>query len=177
MHNSDNYYPGEFAYGSGHINPSKAVHPGLVYETSKDDYIKFLCSTLDEGRVRLISGDNSSCQTRSDKGLVKDLNYPSLAAIVTPLKSSNIKFSRTVKNVGLPNSTYEAKILPTMEVEIKVAPKVLSFKLWNEEKTFTVTVVGKYLPDASHVSVPLVWSDGTHTVTSPILVRSSHNLS
>ncbi|CAN6561882.1 unnamed protein product [Malus baccata var. baccata] len=177
MHNSDNYYPGEFAYGSGHINPLKAVHPGLVYKTSKDDYIKFLCSILDEARVRLISGDNGSCPTGSDKGSVKDLNYPSLAAIVTPLKSFNIKFSRTVKNVGLPNSTYEAKILPTKEVEIKVAPKVLSFKSLNEEKTFTVTVVGKDLPDASHVSVPLIWSDGIHTVTSPILVRSAHNLS
>ncbi|KAM1503527.1 hypothetical protein EV2_029238 [Malus domestica] len=63
------------------------------------------------------------------------------------------------------------------KLKIKVAPKVLSFKSWNEEKTFTVTGVGKDLPDASHVSVPLVWSDGTHTVTRSILVRSSHNLS
>lgn len=111
---------------------------------------------MDEARVRLISGDNSSCPTGSNKGSVNDLNYPSLAAIVTPLKSFKIKFSRTVKNVGLPNSTYKAKILPTTEVEIKVVPKVLSFKSFNEEKTFTVTVVGKDLPDASHVSVPLV---------------------
>lgn len=114
---------------------------------------------------------------RLQQRIAGDLNYPSLAAIVTPLKSFKIKFSRTVKNVGLPNSTYEAKILPATEVEIKVALKVLSFKSLNEEKAFTVTVDGKDLPDASYVSVPLVWSNGTHTVTCPILVRSAHNLS
>lgn len=33
----------EFAYGAGLINPVKAVNPGLVYDISEADYIKFLC--------------------------------------------------------------------------------------------------------------------------------------
>ncbi|CAN6561881.1 unnamed protein product [Malus baccata var. baccata] len=180
MNNTDYYYPGEFAYGSGHINPVKAVDPGLVFETSRGDYIKLLCSILDEAKVRLISGDNSTCPTGSEKGSSKDLNYPSLAANVTPMESFTIKFSRTVKNVGLTNSTFKAKILtnskarflPTTEVDIKVMPEVLSFKSLNEEKAFTVTVVGKDFPEGSHLSASLVWSDGTHTVRSPVIVRS-----
>ncbi|KAM1263429.1 hypothetical protein ACFX2G_029047 [Malus domestica] len=180
MNNTDYYYPGEFAYGSGHINPLKAVDPGLVFETSRGDYIKLLCSILDEAKVRLISGDNSTCPTGSEKGSSKDLNYPSIAANVTPMESFAIKFSRTVKNVGLTNSTFKAKILtnskarflPTTEVDIKVTPEVLSFKSLNEEKAFTVTVVGKDFPSGSHLSASLVWSDGTHTVRSPVIVRS-----
>ncbi|CAK9187889.1 unnamed protein product [Ilex paraguariensis] len=35
---------GEFSYGAGHIDPLKATHPGLVYETFKEDYVKMLCS-------------------------------------------------------------------------------------------------------------------------------------
>ena len=32
-----------FATGAGHVNPSKANDPGLVYEIQPDDYIPYLC--------------------------------------------------------------------------------------------------------------------------------------
>ena len=67
----------EFVYGSGQINPTKAVDPGLVYDTSKEDYINLLCSLgYDEKNLRLISGDNSTCPEVSTKTLARDLNYP-----------------------------------------------------------------------------------------------------
>ncbi|CAL2237523.1 unnamed protein product [Prunus armeniaca] len=172
MNHTDNVSPAEFAHGSGHINPVTALEPGLVYETSEGDHIKLLCSFLDDARVKLISGENSSCPKGSEKGSPKDFNYPSLAAVVKPVTSFTINFNRTVKNVGLANSTYKAKILPDSKVDIKVVPQVLSFKSLNEEKTFTVTVIGKGLPDGSHASASLIWYDGTHRVRSPILVRS-----
>ncbi|KAL9275769.1 Cucumisin-like protein [Drosera capensis] len=34
----------EFAYGSGHIDPLRAIDPGLVYESSEADFISFLCN-------------------------------------------------------------------------------------------------------------------------------------
>ncbi|KAK9912855.1 hypothetical protein M0R45_036690 [Rubus argutus] len=167
--------PGEFAYGSGHINPIKAIEPGLVYEASKEDYIKLLCLVLDQAIVRLISGDNTTCPTGSDKVSEQDHNYPSLAAVVvTPKTPFLFKFHRTVKNVGLANSTYKAKIFSnSTEVDIKVVPEVLSFKSLNEEKTFDVTVVGQGLSDDlhSHVSASLVWFDGIHSVRSPIVIH------
>ncbi|XP_061998862.1 subtilisin-like protease SBT4.3 [Rosa rugosa] len=161
---------GEYAYGSGHINPLKAIDPGLVYEPSKEDYINFLCMVFDEADVRLISGLNRNCPTSFDKGSPKDHNYPSLASVVTPTIPFNISFHRTVKNVGLSNSTYKAKILPNSEVDIKVVPEVLSFNSLNEEKTFDVIIVGKALQVGSYVSSSLIWSDGTHNVRSPILI-------
>ena len=33
----------EFAYGIGHINPTRAVNPGLVYDAREIDYVNFLC--------------------------------------------------------------------------------------------------------------------------------------
>ena len=39
-HSDGEYEDGEFAFGAGHVNPVKAIDPGLVYEASKDDYMK-----------------------------------------------------------------------------------------------------------------------------------------
>ncbi|CAN6559495.1 unnamed protein product [Malus baccata var. baccata] len=163
---------GEFAFGSGHINPVKAIDPGLVYEASKEDYMKLLCTRYDESTVRLISGDNSSCPTGPEKGspVVVELIYPSMGAEVAAMEPFTVKFHRRVKNVGLANSTYNAKISPNAKVDIKVAPEVLSFKSLNEEQSFDVTVVGSSSQFESRVSAALVWSDGTHTVRSPIVV-------
>lgn len=33
-----------FDYGAGHVNPNNAIDPGLVYDTTIDDYLNFLCA-------------------------------------------------------------------------------------------------------------------------------------
>ncbi|CAN6703357.1 unnamed protein product [Malus baccata var. baccata] len=152
--------PGEFGYGTGHLNPVGAKQPGLVYDASKEDYIK------------LISGDNSTCPTGSDKGTPKDHNYPSMLANVTSRASFKVEFPRRVTNVGHANSTYKASISRNSEnADIKVVPEVLYFKSLNEVKSFVVTVAGPGLSVAGIVTASLTWSDGNHHVTSPIIVR------
>ncbi|MBA0795116.1 hypothetical protein Gohar_006018 [Gossypium harknessii] len=57
---------GEFAYGSGHVNPVKAIDHGLVYDTVKGDNIRFLCSIgYVEGTIRIVTGHNSSCPEKT----------------------------------------------------------------------------------------------------------------
>ncbi|RHN66920.1 putative cucumisin [Medicago truncatula] len=57
---------GEFAYGSGNINPQQAIHPGLVYDITKQDYVQMLCDYgYDAKKIKQISGDNSSCHQAS----------------------------------------------------------------------------------------------------------------
>ncbi|KAM1654118.1 hypothetical protein ACFX2K_006553 [Malus domestica] len=93
-----------------------------------------------------------------------------MGAKVDPMKPFTVQFHRTVKNVGLANSTYRAKIFSNSKLDIKVVPEVLSFKSLNEQMDFDVTVGGSDLQDRSQVSGSLVWSDGVHSVRSPILV-------
>ncbi|PON36943.1 Peptidase S8, subtilisin-related [Parasponia andersonii] len=101
----------EFGNGSGHVNHTQAINLGLVYETSGEDYIKFLCSIgYDETKIKLISGFNTSCPRGSEKGSPKDLNYPSFATQVPAKQSFRVEFHRRVKNVGHANSSYKAKI-------------------------------------------------------------------
>uniref|UniRef100_A0A2N9IT11 Inhibitor I9 domain-containing protein n=1 Tax=Fagus sylvatica TaxID=28930 RepID=A0A2N9IT11_FAGSY len=165
----------EFAYGSGHINPTKAVDPGLVYEAFKEDYIMMLCGMgYNETKLKLISGDNNiTCSEASTKALPRDLNYPSMTALVNATTSFNVTFHRTVTNVGFANSTYKATTFTNSDVKIVVEPEVLSFKSLNEKKSFVVSVTGgpSVLPTNSSIaSSSLVWSDGSHSVRSPIVL-------
>ncbi|KAF9598136.1 hypothetical protein IFM89_025550 [Coptis chinensis] len=52
----------EFSYGAGHIDPVKAVNPGLVYDALEGEYIKFLCSIgYTSDKVKHVAGDGSGC--------------------------------------------------------------------------------------------------------------------
>ena len=162
--NATNEVDGEFAFGAGHINPMKALEPGLVYDASIDDYIKMLCNI------------NISFFSRCPKdisGSAKDLNYPSMQALIESNNSFTVKFPRIVTNVGLANSTYESKVIKNSQIKVSVEPSTLSFETSGEKKSFIVTVSGKGLPASKMVSASLVWSDGTHNVRSPIVVYTN----
>ncbi|XXG40651.1 hypothetical protein AAC387_Pa01g1317 [Persea americana] len=161
----------EFAYGAGHINPVQAVSPGLVYDADENDYVEMLCNQgYDTKKVRLITGDASNCS--NTRGLVRDLNYPSMALNVTGGTSFSSSFRRTVTNVGQAESIYTATVSVPLGVAISVNPGVLKFKSGGEKQSFVVTVNGK-IEDNLVLSAALVWEDGVHRVRSPIVVYST----
>ncbi|KAI3915341.1 hypothetical protein MKX01_035600 [Papaver californicum] len=161
----------EFAYGSGQIDPVKALNPGLVYDADADDYVQFLCGIgYDSSKVKLIT--NSTCPSKGTTShQPRNLNYPSFGAHVEAAEKINLKFTRTVTNVGT-TSTYKVKITSDDRITVSVEPKVLSFKLSNEKKSFVVNIVGDRLGSDEMATASLVWSDGVHTVRSPIVVYS-----
>ncbi|CAL0314794.1 unnamed protein product [Lupinus luteus] len=165
---------GEYAYGSGHVNPTPAIDPGLIYDISLEDYIEALCNLgYDNEKVKLISGKDNACSHTPNRLFVRNLNYPALASDVESKTSFTINFSRTVTNVGLPNSTYKATILPNPRIKVTVVPEILSFKSLGEKQSFVVTVIGDKLPITTVLTSSLVWSDGTHNVRSPIVINVS----
>ncbi|RXI08886.1 hypothetical protein DVH24_023030, partial [Malus domestica] len=75
----------EFACGAGQINLKRAQHPGLVYDPTELDCIKFLCSQGNTTELlQIITGWNSSCSSQSNegRGLSDHLNYPSFGFII-----------------------------------------------------------------------------------------------
>lgn len=60
----------EFAYGSGLLNPTKAVDPGLVFDASPSDYIDFLCKQgYNTSTLRLVTGEHGVCKsTKAGRG-------------------------------------------------------------------------------------------------------------
>ncbi|KFK23403.1 hypothetical protein AALP_AAs64312U000100, partial [Arabis alpina] len=168
-----NFASTEFAYGAGHINPIAALIPGLVYEFDKADHIAFLCGLNYTAKfLKLIAGEAVTCTTEN-KILPRNLNYPSMSAKLTISNSSfTVTFNRTVTNVGTPNSTYKSKVvlLHGFKLNVKVSPSVLTMKSVNEKQSFTVIVTGSGLDTKMPSSAHLIWSDGTHSVRSPIVV-------
>uniref|UniRef100_A0A7N0TG98 Uncharacterized protein n=1 Tax=Kalanchoe fedtschenkoi TaxID=63787 RepID=A0A7N0TG98_KALFE len=159
----------EFAYGSGQIDPVKAVDPGLIYDLTHADYLNYICTAYGNTTLKNLL-PNATCPDKQSPPTT--FNYPSLTYPINlnETKAINVVFNRAVTNVGLPNSTYTAKVVSDPRLKIEVAPETLSFKSLNETLAFTVKVTGEYPGEESILSSSLVWSDGTHVVRSPIVV-------
>ncbi|KAG9450412.1 hypothetical protein H6P81_010377 [Aristolochia fimbriata] len=160
----------EFAYGAGHINPLKAVNPGLVYNASQQDYVDFLCKQgYNTTTLRLVTGDSSSC-TGNATGKGWDLNYPSFALSVSDGQQVMGTFYRTVTNVGPGNSTYYVTVSAPSSIKVKVEPTVLAFSSTGENKSYRVTVTGGVISQVPIISGDITWKDGVHNVRSPLAV-------
>nr|XP_011461611.1 PREDICTED: subtilisin-like protease SBT5.4 [Fragaria vesca subsp. vesca] len=154
------------AYGAGHVNPNRAANPGLVYDLTTDDYLNFLCARgYNASLLKLFSDKPVKCSNTSS---IADLNYPTIA--IPDLQDKPITVTRRVKNVGTPG-TYVAHVHTPAGVSISVKPQKLEFKSVGEEKEFKVTLKanGK-VGNPDYVFGELKWSDGKHSVRSPIAV-------
>ncbi|KAI4330266.1 hypothetical protein MLD38_028566 [Melastoma candidum] len=156
----------EFSYGSGLVDPIKALFPGLVYEIPYDDYVKLLCTVGINAAI--IAGGNVSC-SKLPKLNARDLNYPSVALSVNVSQPFSFKVTRTVLNVGPSHSIYKATIVAHPRVKVEVVPRILHFETSGQKKSFSVSVSVPALNQNEVLSSSLIWSDGTHVVRSPIV--------
>ncbi|KAE8685275.1 Subtilisin-like protease SBT5.3 [Hibiscus syriacus] len=159
---------GPFNYGAGHVQPNRAMDPGLVYDLTSKDYLKFLC-TLGYNETLISAFLQEPYECRGSISLA-NFNYPS---ITIPKLVGSITVTRTVKNVG-PPGTYRAQVRKPMGISVYVKPRKLKFKKVGEEKTFKVNLkVKKADAVEEYVYGQLIWSDGIHYVRSPIVVKAA----
>lgn len=157
-----------FATGAGHVSPSRATDPGLVYDIRPDDYIPYLCGLKYTNKeVSIIVQRKIDCSKESPipEG---QLNYPSFSI---RLGSSPQTYTRTVTNVGESNSSYRVEIVSPDKVSVKVKPKELRFSKVGEKLSYRVTFTrsgraAKYDSTQGFVK----WISAKHLVTSPIAI-------
>lgn len=152
-----------FHFGSGHFRPMKAADPGLIYDASYTDYLLYLCSIG-------ITNLNSSFKCPKILPSPNSLNYPSLAI---PKLNTTVTVSRTVTNVGSSKTTYFISIKPPPGISVRISPAVLHFKQTGQKRSFAITLK----PDQTskfgknkYLFGSFTWSDGIHSVRSPIAV-------
>ncbi|XP_023738984.1 subtilisin-like protease SBT1.7 [Lactuca sativa] len=164
-----------FDHGSGHVDPIRAMDPGLVYDASPNDYLGFLCAlNYSSNAIKMFGGGSFTCRK---KYRVEDLNYPSFAV---PLLTDSgegggvgggpttVKYTRTLKNVGTP-ATYKVSVWSKVAaVKITVDPEELIFTKQGEKKVYTVTFTASSMQSGSTGFGHLKWSGGKYVVSSPI---------
>lgn len=158
-----------YDHGAGHINPLKAIDPGLIYDIGAQEYFEFLCTQkLTPIQLKVFGKSMRSCRhTLASAG---DLNYPAISAVF-PDKTSvtTLTLHRTVTNVGPPMSKYHVIVSPFKGVAVKVEPVTLNFTSKHQRLSYKITLTTK-----ARLSSPefgsLIWKDGVHKVRSPVAV-------
>ncbi|XP_057252111.1 subtilisin-like protease SBT4.15 [Beta vulgaris subsp. vulgaris] len=166
--------------GSGLINPVAAVHPGLIYDLSGNDYIRYLCREGYNGTtLSLIQGLHKKVHYNCSKvkpGQGADgLNYPSLH-VQLPTSDTKISkvFHRSVTHVGYGPAVYKATVTSPRGLAIKVIPDVLTFTKPHQKQSFKVLVQGTITDDTPYtLSAFLEWNDSKYRVRSPVVIYRS----
>lgn len=152
-----------FRQGAGHVRPNSAADPGLVYDSGWNDWLAFLCGT-----TRAVGA--TTCQTLADRGYSTDASDLNLASIAVGDLAGVQTLKRKVTNVGGSSATYTADVSGVAGFEVTVTPSTLELAP-GETKAFTITVKRTTAPLRQYTAGQLTWSDGRHTVRSPIVVR------
>ncbi|CAL9130581.1 unnamed protein product [Musa acuminata var. zebrina] len=160
---------GFFAMGAGHVNPSKAADPGLVYDLGIDDYIAYVCGKFGNKGVRDIVRETTVDCGKINNITESELNYPSI--VVAPKNGTAATVKRTVTNVGQAKSSYTVEVEVPETVSVTVRPPSLSFSEVNQKMSFLVTAkwTTAGLP-TRNAEGNLKWVSGKRVVRSPLVV-------
>ena len=157
-----------WAQGAGHIDPQKAADPGLVYNAGKNDWVKYQCKVN-----RPAVTPASDCTNIGTLDETYNLNLPS---ITVGTVTGSVIVARNVTNVGTSSATYTAAVTTPPGFNTTVSPTSLTLAP-GETKSFTVTIAGAGAAEGVWQFGQLVWSDGTHTVRSPIQAKAGKAIS
>ncbi|KAF7141146.1 hypothetical protein RHSIM_Rhsim06G0052200 [Rhododendron simsii] len=161
------------AIGSGHVDPNKALDPGLIYDTDVTDYVNLLCGLkFTANQIQTITrGNPYNCSNPT-----LDINYPSFIAFFDADAPETVqKFSRTVTNAGAGMANYMAKVTPMEGFIVKVVPEKLVFTERSEKQSYKVSIQGpKTMKEGTLAFGYLTWVEveGDHVVRSPIVALS-----
>ncbi|KAL2455995.1 CO(2)-response secreted protease [Abeliophyllum distichum] len=162
--NSTDYYASPHEAGVGEITHLRALDPGLVFETTVQDYLYFLCYFGYKPKtLRSITNTNFSCPKSSTEKLISNINYPTIS-IASLKKNERIrKIKRVVTNVGSSNATYTCSVDAPPGLKVLVLPKMLHFSAGLSRAAFKTFFDGKEATKGYNYGV-IKWLDGLHVV-------------
>ncbi|XP_023747188.1 subtilisin-like protease [Lactuca sativa] len=159
-----------FAIGSGHVNPSKASDPGLIFDIQPNDYIPYLCGLgYTSKQVGIIVQKRVTCSKVIPEA---QLNYPSFA--VTLGVGDSKTFTRTVTNVGEANSTYTITSSSIPDgLNLGIGTGGLKFTALNQKVTFEMYFIrdSQYVVKTPYAEGFITWGFGKYSVRTPFSIK------
>ncbi|HSL43327.1 MAG TPA: S8 family serine peptidase [Anaerolineales bacterium] len=153
-----------FDMGGGHITSNSAVDPGLVYDVGFLDYLAFLC----EAGPEAFANPASTCALLESLGFSTDPSDLNLASIGIAELAGSQTVVRRVTNVG-PAATYTVSVDAPPGIDVDVSPSSLTLAA-GESADYEVTFTTDGAPFDEWTFGSLTWSDGSHSVRSPIAI-------
>jgi subtilisin family serine protease len=147
-----------FRQGAGHVDPNKAMDPGLVFDSRFADWLGFLCGT--QLPTSFCTGSGIPVLDPSD------FNAASIA-IADLAGAQTVK--RTVTNVGSVKATYTASFNGA-GINATVSPSSFTLNP-GQKKTLEITISNVSAGLNAYTGGQLRWTDGTHTVRVPVVVK------
>lgn len=151
-----------FRQGAGHVEPSLAANPGLVFDAGFNDWLAFLCGTT-------TGVGPATCAALSGLGYSLDPSDMNVASIAIGDLPGSQTVTRRVTNVG-GASTYLPTVTGMVGIDVEIAPASLELAA-GETAEFTVTFTRTTATLGAYTGGQLTWSDGTHNVRIPLVVR------
>lgn len=145
-----------FRQGAGHVQPNKAMNPGLVFNSGWNDWLGFLCGT---GMTA------SYCPS-----IQIDPSNLNVASIAIGDMAGSQTVTRKVTNVGGLPATYTPSYTGMTGFNVVVAPTSLTLNP-GQTGTFTVTFTRTTAALNAYTGGQLTWTDGSHVVRLPMVVR------
>ena len=152
-----------FRQGGGHVKPNSAADPGLVYDAGFNDWLAFLC-----GATTGVTA--ATCNALNGAGYSLDPSDLNVASISIGALAGTQTIRRTVTNVGSHSSTYSATLQGLTGITRTITPSSLTLAP-GQSGTFTINFTRTTATLNTYAGGQLYWSDGTHTVRSPITIR------
>ncbi|KAI4344453.1 hypothetical protein L6164_011679 [Bauhinia variegata] len=151
-----------FDYGSGHVNPTAALEPGLIFDAGYEDYLGFLCTTPGIDVHEIKNYTNSPCNI--SMGHPSNLNTPSIT--LSHLVGTQV-VTRTVTNVA-EEETYvlTARMAPAIAIEVN--PPAMTIKEGASHK-FSVTLTVRSVTGTYSFGEILMKGSRRHKVRIPVL--------
>ena len=150
---ANDYSP--FNWGAGHVDPNKAVDPGLVYDSNLTDWLAFL-----KGQ-KLYTGPGATLDA-------SDLNSASIA--IGDMAGSQT-VPRTVTSVGSASETYTFSYSGL--AGLSVVPSATSFTIApGASSTYNVTFTRTTAPLNAYVSGFIIWTGSKgHVVKQVVAIQ------
>ncbi|KAG6544296.1 hypothetical protein Mapa_014299 [Marchantia paleacea] len=108
-----------FDYGSGAVNATAALDPGIVFDAGYDEYVKFICTVPGVEAAAVFNLTGSRCNV-SSADLPTDLNTPSIT--IASLNGTRV-VPRTVTSVCNQTETWSIRVSQPEGVSVAVAPQ------------------------------------------------------